>query len=50
MAESEKDVAGKDPIRPLIPFLEALSEREFTLFILFKKPNFNSSWPLTPGF
>lgn len=50
MAKSEKDVAGKDHFRPLIPFLEALSEKEFTLFIVFKKPNFNPSWPLTLGF
>lgn len=50
MSKSRKEVAGKDQIRPLIPFLEAFSEKELTLFIMFKKPNFDPSWPLTPGF
>lgn len=50
MAESKKDIACKDQIRPLISFLEAFSKKEFTLFIAFKKPNFDLSWPLKPGF
>lgn len=45
MAESKKDIACKDQIR-----FEAFSEKEFALFIAFKKPNFDLSWPLTHGF
>lgn len=45
MAKIKKSIACKDQIR-----LEAFSEKEFTLFIAFKKPNFDLSWPLTPGF
>lgn len=50
IAESKKDVAGKEQVRPQIPFLEVFSGKEFTLFIVFKKPDFKPSWPLTPGF
>lgn len=50
IAKSKKDVAGKDQVRPQIPFLEVFSGKEFTLFIVFKKPDFNTSWPLIPGF